>query len=128
VVVAVKVNIRLPDELQHQSLSDKLRRIDFLGSITLAGAIGCFLLAIDFGATDEMKWTRPSVIFLFASSAFFTVSFVMTEKYWAPYPVVPLRLVLQRVPLAVSLSNLLLSASVFSMVGRIHCNLELICS
>lgn len=127
-VVAVKVNLPLSEEVQCQPLSDKLRRIDYLGSVTLAGAIGCFLLAIDFGATDEMQWTHPLVILLLASSAFFAFSFVMTEKHWAPNPVIPLRLLTHRVTLAVSLSNLLLSMSVFSMVSLIHRNLKLGCS
>ncbi len=118
-VVATKVNIQLSDEIQHQKLSDKLRRIDYFGAITLAGALGCFFVAIDFGATDEMQWTDPLVVFLFASSAFLAFSFVMTEKYWAPYPVLPLQLILRRVPLAISLSLFLLSTSVFSMVSRI---------
>lgn len=118
-MVAVKVNIRLSEEIQRRKLTDKLRRIDYLGSITLAGALGCFFVAIDFGATDQKQWTHPLVVFLFASSAFLAFSFVMTEKYWAPYPVLPLQLVLRRVPLSISLSLFLLSTSVFSMVSRI---------
>lgn len=125
-VVAVKVNIPLSDEVQFRPLSDKLRRIDYLGSITLAGTIGCFLLAVDFGVTDEMQWTHPLVVFLFAAAALFAFSFLMIEKHWAPYPVIPLRLVSQRVPLAISLSNLLLSMSVFSMVSRVHCILRVV--
>ncbi|KAF8205130.1 vacuolar amino acid permease [Pholiota molesta] len=99
IVVATKVNIQLPHEVEDQMLSDKLRRIDFLGSITLVGAVGCLLLGFSLKSTEEMHGQIPFVIFAFL--------FVLVEKYWAPYPVMPLRLITQRTPLAVAVSNLL---------------------
>ena len=124
VVVAVKFNIQLSDEIQQRPLLDKLRRMDYLGSITLAGALGCFFLAINFGVADEMQWTRPLVILLFASSACLAFSFVMIELYWAPYPLLPSRVFLRRAPLAIFLSSFFLSMTVFSMVSYFtHCNL-----
>ncbi|CAA7259524.1 unnamed protein product [Cyclocybe aegerita] len=116
IVVATKVNIRLPDTVQNQSLSDKLRRIDFLGSITLVGAVGCLLLGLSLKSTEDMLWTHPLIIALLLASAFFLAFFILVEKYWALYPAMPLRLVTQRTPLAVSLSNLLISMAVFSML------------
>ena len=117
VVVATKVNIQLPDNIQNQSLSEKLRRIDFLGSLTLVGAVGCLLLGFSLKSTEEMQWINPLIIGLLAASVIFGFFFVLVEKYWAPYPVMPLRLMTQRTPLAVSISNLLLSMSAFSMVS-----------
>lgn len=115
--MAVKVNIKLPDEIQNQSLPDKLRRIDFLGSITLVGTVGCLLLGFSLKSTEEMDWDHPFIVGLFVASVVFGIFFVLTEKYWAPYPVMPLRLITQRTPLAVSVSNLLMSMSAFSMVS-----------
>ena len=117
VVVATKVNIQLPDEIQNQSLSDKLRRIDFFGSLTLVGAVGCLLLGFSLKSTEEMEWSNPLIIGLLIASVIFGVFFVLVEKYWAPFPVMPLRLMTQRTPLAVSISNLFLSMSAFSMVS-----------
>ena len=117
VLVATKVNIKLPEEVQNQRLLDKLRRIDYLGSLTLVGAVGCLLLGFSLKSTEEMPWTDPAILGLLISSAIFGLLFVLTEKYWAPFPVMPLRLVTQRTPLAVSLSNLLTSMSAFSMVS-----------
>ncbi|KAF9484004.1 vacuolar amino acid permease [Pholiota conissans] len=116
IVVATKVNIQLPHEVQDQMLSDKLRRIDFLGSITLVGAVGCLLLGFSLKSTEEMAWSDPFIVGLFAGSIIFTFLFVLVEKYWAPYPVMPLRLITQRTPLAVSISNLLGSMAAFSML------------
>lgn len=117
VLVATKVNIKLPDEVQNQRLSDKLRRIDYLGSLTLVGAVGCLLLGFSLKSTEEMAWSDPIIVVLLASSVIFGFLFVLVEKYWAPFPVMPLRLITQRTPLAVSMSNLFMSMSAFSMVS-----------
>ena len=93
--------------------------MDFLGSITLTGAFGCFFLAVNFGATDETQWTRPLVALLFASSACLVFSFVMIEKHWAPEPLLASRLILRGALFPVYLSNFFLSMSAFSMVRRI---------
>ncbi|KAF9569492.1 vacuolar amino acid permease [Agrocybe pediades] len=116
VLVATKVNIKLPDEVQNQRLSDKLRRIDYLGSLTLVGAVGCLLLGFSLKTTEEMAWSDPIIVVLLALSVIFSFSFVMVEKHWAPFPVMPLRLITKRTPLAVSLSNLFMSMSAFSML------------
>jgi len=117
VLVATKVNIRLPDDVHNQRLSDKLRRMDFLGSLTLVGAVGCLLLGFGLKTAEEMEWSDPLIAGLLMASVIFGLLFVLVEKYWAPYPVMPLRLITQRTPLAVSISNFLTSMSAFSMVG-----------
>jgi len=115
-LVATKVNIRLPDDVQNQPVLDKLRRIDFLGSLTLVGAVGCFLLSFSLKSTEEMDWSNPWIVGLFVSSAVFLILFILVERFWAPYPVMPMRLITQRTPLAVSISNLLISMTAFSML------------
>ena len=116
VLVVWKVNIKLSDEIQNGNLSDKLRRIDVLGSLTMAGAVGCLFLGFDLKTTDMMEWTHPLVVLLLISSALFAFAFLMVEEHWAPFPVMPLRLITQRLPLCIALSNLLLSMGVYSMV------------
>ncbi|KAF8165158.1 vacuolar amino acid permease [Crassisporium funariophilum] len=116
ILVATKVNIQLPDDVLNQRLSDKLRRIDYLGSLTLVGTVGCLLLGFSLKSTEEMEWTDPLILGLFVASVVFGFLFVLVEKYWAPYPVMPLRLITQRTPLAVSIANLLTSMSAFSML------------
>jgi len=116
ILVALKVNVKLPYELQHESTSDKLRRIDFLGSLTLVGTVGCLLLGFSLKSTEEMSWSHPLIWGLLAASSVWGFLFVLVESFWAPYPVMPLCLITQRTPLAVSLSNLVTSMSAFSMV------------
>jgi len=98
-------------------LSEKLQRIDMLGSVTLVGAVGLFLLGFSLKTTEELAWSHPLIVSLFGSSIISGLGFIYVEKYWAPYPVMPLRLMTQRTPLAVSVSNFLTSMTAFSMVS-----------
>lgn len=116
VVVALKVNIKLSDEIESQSFAQKVKKIDFVGSFTLVGSVGCMLLGFSLKAAEDIPWNSSRIVGLFLASAIFTVTFVLSQKYWAAYPVMPLRLISQRTPLAVSLANLFASMSAFSMV------------
>ncbi|KAK0498477.1 vacuolar amino acid permease [Armillaria luteobubalina] len=115
ILVSVKVNIQLPYEVQNQTLYEKLRRIDGMGSLTLVGTVGCLLLGFSLKTTEEMPWSHPIIYGLFIASAVFGVLFILVEKYWSPYPVMPLRLITQRTPLSVSIANLFGSMAAFSM-------------
>ncbi|KAJ7068112.1 MFS general substrate transporter [Mycena amicta] len=118
-MVAWKVNIRLPSEIQDQPLYEKLRRIDVLGSLTLVGFVGCLLLAFSLKSTEELPWSHPLIYGLFTASMISGVSFVLVEKYWAFSPVMPLHLLTQRTPFAVSISNLFASMTAFSMLYNV---------
>lgn len=120
VLVAVKVNIKLPSEIENQSIMDKMRRIDFLGSLTLVGTVGSLLLAFSLKSTEELPWSHPLIWGLFITSCISGVLFILVESRWAPYPVMPLRLITRRTPLAVSVGNLLCSISAFSTVSALH--------
>lgn len=124
IVVATKVNIQLPFNVQNQSIADKLRRIDILGSLTLVGTVGCLLLGFSLKTSEELPWSHPLISGLFLASIISCVLFIWVEKYWAPYPVMPLRLMTQRTPLAVSISNLLTSMSAFSMASPLYMSIN----
>lgn len=122
----MKVNIELPAEVQSQGIADRLRRIDFLGSLTLVGTVGSLLLGFSLKSTEEMAWSHPLIWGLFIASAISGCLFLLVEARWAPYPVMPLRLITQRTPLAVSLANLFCSMSAFSTVG-VHLSIVDVC-
>lgn len=117
ILVIAKVNIELPAEIESQPLRAKLARIDGLGSLTLVGTVGCLLLGISLKSTEELPWSHPIIWGLLLASAVCCVLFILVESHWAPYPVMPMRLVTQRTPLAVSLSNFFGSVAAFSMVS-----------
>lgn len=117
-LVIAKVNIVLPDEVQQQSLQAKMRRIDYLGSFTLVGTVGCLLLGFSLKSTEELPWSNPLIWGLLLASVVWCILFVLVETHWAPYPVMPMRLVKQRTPLAVSLACLFGSMAAFSTVSQ----------
>ncbi|OCH88298.1 MFS general substrate transporter [Obba rivulosa] len=119
VLVTLKVSIRLPDEIENQSVRAKLRRIDFLGSFTLVGTVGCLLLGISLKSTEELPWSNPIIWGLLLASAISCAFFIYVETYVSPYPVMPMRLIKQRTPLAVSLSNFFGSVAAFSMLYNV---------
>ena len=69
----------------------KLRRIDFIGSASLALTILGFLMALDLGG-QKYPWSHPLIWMLFASSAFLGLLFFLVEAHWAKEPIFPLRL------------------------------------
>ena len=106
ILVITKVNIKLPEEVENRTLHDKLRRIDFLGSSTLVGTVGTLLLGFSLKETEELPWSHPLILGLFAASVVFGAAFLYVETHIAPFPVMPMRLIMRRTPLFVSLSNL----------------------
>ncbi|KAI0269230.1 vacuolar amino acid permease [Gloeopeniophorella convolvens] len=118
-LVMLKVSIPLSEEVRNQSLYNKMRRMDFAGSATLAGTVGCLLLGFSLKSTESLPWSDPLIYGLFIASAVLCVLFVLVEACWAPYPVLPLHLIAQRTTLAVSLSNLFGSMAAFSMIYNV---------
>jgi hypothetical protein len=83
-----------------------LAGIDWAGSSTLVGCVGSLLLALSLKTTEEYRWDHPLITGLLVGSVVFGVLFFLVEKYWAVNPIMPLRLVVQRTPLFVSLTSL----------------------
>ena len=77
------------------SSTRKLRRVDFLGSLTLGIAITGFLLALDLGG-QKVSWTHPIVWILLSSSAVLGMLFLLVEAYVAQEPIFPLRLMVHQ--------------------------------
>ncbi|KAI0092776.1 MFS general substrate transporter [Irpex rosettiformis] len=119
ILVIAKVNVKLPDEIANEPVRAKLQRIDGFGSLTLVGTVGCLLLGLSLKSTEELPWSSPVVWGLLLASGVWCILFILVESYWAPYPVMPMKLVTQRTPLAVSLSNFFGSMAAFSMIYNV---------
>ena len=74
---------------------EKLKRLDFLGSLTLGLFILTFLLPVEIGGV-KIPWTHPLIPSLFAIAASFLGLFVFIEKRWAKEPLLPLELFAKR--------------------------------
>lgn len=82
---------------------EKLKRIDFLGAITLVIAVFGFLLGLDRGT--NVSWTIPlTIVSLTVSIAFFVV-FVGIEIWVASDPFAPGHIIFERSFLACYLAN-----------------------
>jgi len=119
VLVSTKVNIPLPEEVRSLPVRTKLGRIDFLGSLTLVLTVGCLLLGLSLKSTEELPWSHPLIWGLISISGIWAVIFVYVEIKVAALPVMPIRLIKQRTPLAVSLANFFVSIAAFSMLYNI---------
>ncbi|KAG8955272.1 hypothetical protein FRC03_011232, partial [Tulasnella sp. 419] len=116
-VPATKLNIVLPS--RSESARERLKRIDYAGSITLVLAVSSLLLAVTLNSSVGVPWSNPSVWGLLLCAAMFITAFVLVEAYLASEPVMPLRLLRKRTPLAVALSNFLLKMVSFSMLYNV---------
>lgn len=124
VSVLIKVDIPLPEEVCSLPLCTKLRKVDFFGLLALILTVGCLLLGLSLKSTEELPWSHPLIWGLISASGLWGTIFVLVEIRVATYPVMPIRLVKQRTPLAILLANFLASAAVFSMLYEV----PLVCS
>jgi EmrB/QacA subfamily drug resistance transporter len=89
-------------------------KIDWLGSLSVAGAVVPLLLALIWGGS-QYAWKSPQIIGLFALSAVMIAILITIEKF-AEDPILPLRLFKKKIFV---LSNLIIVASSAAMFGSI---------
>ncbi|KAJ1722680.1 hypothetical protein LPJ53_002938 [Coemansia erecta] len=73
------------------SLTEKLKRVDFLGIVVLVGGIVMLLLALGFGG-ESHPWSSPVVICLLVFGIITVGIFVLIEWKIPAEPIMPLRL------------------------------------
>ena len=104
ILVAIHVNVPLPHS--PLTLRQRLARIDWLGSITLASAVGSLLLGLTLKSVEEFEWSDSRVWGLLTGSVVSWIAFVVAETWISPEPVIPMRILGSRTPLAVAITNL----------------------
>ena len=78
-----------------QSMLSKLRRIDFTGAFLMATSIVAFLLVLNF-ASKKLALFDPVIIGLILLWIISSFLFLLMEAKYAPEPIFPLRLLLER--------------------------------
>ncbi|KAK4700525.1 hypothetical protein P7C70_g5721, partial [Phenoliferia sp. Uapishka_3] len=96
----------------------KIKRIDFLGCITLISSIGLLLVGLSLGG-NQQPWSAPIVWGTIAGGAAILVLFVLIEKYVAREPLLAPRILFARTPLAVSLTNWFASMAQFGILYQV---------
>lgn len=79
----------------HERKHRESRSVDYLGALTLVGAILSLLLAPVLIENKGLGWTSPPVLALLGASAFLLVLFILIERR-AVEPIIPLRLLRNR--------------------------------
>lgn len=81
--------------LEEGNTTNKLSRIDFLGSFLLASTILLFLLPLEL-AGDKIPWTHPLILGLFVAAVITCVLFIAVEESWAKEPLFNIRFLRSR--------------------------------
>lgn len=110
ILVAIKVDIPVKE-------SDKARikRVDFLGAITLVLTLVTLLLGLNTGG-NQLPWTHPLVLTSLPLSAVFLGLFIYVEARVATEPMIPVKLLLDRTVAASCLTNWFTTMVVFGLL------------
>ncbi|KAK9320534.1 major facilitator superfamily domain-containing protein [Lipomyces orientalis] len=115
VISAIAIHINLKSKPTEEIQTDKLKRIDFGGSIALVFALGLFLLALSMGG-NYVPWSHPLILILFPLSFLFLAAFVHIETKIAKEPVLTLTLLKDRTTLGSAVSNALIYMIMYSQL------------
>ncbi|ODN98488.1 multidrug resistance protein fnx1 [Cryptococcus wingfieldii CBS 7118] len=108
-----------------QTWKTKLARIDYLGSFTLALAVASLLLSMSIKTSstkasgEDYAFSDPLIWGLFLASGIFAILFLLVEAYWSPEPILPLKLLTRRTPVAIALSSFTMVTTQFSVLYNI---------
>ncbi|CAI7570305.1 unnamed protein product [Penicillium glandicola] len=110
ILVAIKVDIPVKE-----SETARIKRVDFLGAITLVLTLVTLLLGLNTGG-NQVPWTHPLVLASLVTSAVFLGLFIYVEAEVASEPVIPVRLLLNRTVAAACLTNWFVTMAVFGLL------------
>ncbi|BGP16916.1 hypothetical protein JCM10213_007361 [Rhodosporidiobolus nylandii] len=114
VLVFRNLRYRIPG--QGKSKREMVKRIDYLGSLTLVISLGSLLFSLSFKNDRNLPWSSALVWAPLIAFAVSGVAFVLVEAYWSPEPVMPLRILKDRNGLFVALANFTVSFVSFSIL------------
>lgn len=110
VLVAFKVTVPVKE-----TDTSRIKRVDFLGAITLLVTLVLFLLGLNAGG-NQVPWTHPLVLTSLPLSALFLGIFIYVEANVAAEPVIPVRLLLNRTVFSACLTNWFVTMAVFGLL------------
>lgn len=102
-----------------------LKRVDYLGSLTLTCALVLLLMGLNAGG-NVVSWTHPLVLTALPLSLAFFLLFIYVEERIAPEPIIPIRLLLDRTVTSACLSYWFVFMAYFGLTYYIPVYLQLI--
>ncbi|RUS17289.1 major facilitator superfamily domain-containing protein [Endogone sp. FLAS-F59071] len=112
-ILAVVLFLNLPYD--RSSLIEKLKRVDFAGTLVLIAAVICILLPITWGG-ETYAWSSPIEISLFIVAVILLGLFVIVEWKFAREPIMPLRLFKNRSIVAVFITQFFVGMAFFGYI------------
>lgn len=110
ILVAWKVNIPVKN-----SDKSRIKRVDFLGAITLVITMVTLLLGLNTGG-NQLPWSHPLVLVSLPLSAACLGLFVYIEARVASEPIIPIKLLLDRTVASACLTNWFTTMAVFGLL------------
>lgn len=107
IYIATKLltNYNLEEKASDDTLSKRLKKIDYAGATTVVLAVVSFLMATSLGGNIK-PWSDPIVLSCFAGSIVLAILFCIIEAKFALHPLMPWNIISSRTPLACSATNL----------------------
>lgn len=100
------------------SITEKLKRIDVFGAITLVGSVTLIILGLSLGG-NVRDWNDKLVLGSLIGGFGILILFVLVEKYVAREPLMPMQVLFRRTPGCVALACWFLTMSQFGIIFKI---------
>ena len=100
-ILAVK---NQPGDVLGDGLAAVIKKVDFAGAFVLILALSIQLVGLGLGG-NELPWNSPVVIGLLIGSVVLLAIFVAIESRTTAIPIIPLRMLKGRLPIATQISN-----------------------
>ncbi|KAI8987943.1 major facilitator superfamily domain-containing protein [Mycotypha africana] len=110
VAICVLTDYNLTENRNTGSFFERLKKIDYLGSLAVVVTVICFLLATSMGGNSR-PWSDPLVYGLLIFSFFSGAVFCYIEAKIAEKPLMPWKIITSRTPFACAMTNF------FSVMG-----------
>lgn len=107
-ILTVKVPIK-------ETEKDKIKRVDFLGALTLIATLVLALLGLNSGG-NIVPWNHPLVYVSLPLSFVSLLLFVYVEERVASEPIIPIHLLANRSVMAACLTNWFMSMAVYALI------------
>lgn len=98
-----------------ESATSKIKRVDFLGALTLSTSLVLLVLGLSVGG-NLVPWKHPLVIASLPLSVVALMAFVYVEARVASEPIIPVRLLLHRTVASALLASWFITMSVYCSV------------
>ena len=112
-IIAVSLALHLP-KVESGGFKAKLKRVDFLGAISLVSAVFFLLFGLDRGG--NVSWNDKLTKYSICAFVVAFVTFAFVEMEWASEPFAPKRIIVNRSLISSYLVNFFGIASGFTMI------------